>query len=179
MRISPISMLPSPEIKLRFVRNIGWKYTVVAWRSGICMPFCPTHVEAVTPQGTWLGMHGHPHHGLPAGLQDQPAEYDHDEVYVMAGGRRCELFVSLPCTQEQADLFYASMRKPEPYDWWAPWGFLLGGHWHKIFTAMCSPKVIMCLRTARVFPWRITKPFHEITPADLLLILSTHIEIPH
>ena len=32
-------------IELRFVRNNGWKYSVVAWRGLICMPFTPTHVD--------------------------------------------------------------------------------------------------------------------------------------
>jgi hypothetical protein len=172
-------MPPSSEIKLRFVRNKGWRFNVVAWRSGICMPFTPTHVEAVTPEGTWLGMHGKPHHGLPAGLQNQPAGYDRDEVYVMASGRRCELFVSLPCTPEQAKVFYDSMRKQESYDWYAPWGFLLGGHHHNPFHSMCSPKVFRAFRACGFFRWPVTKPAHEIDPADLLLLLSTHIEIPH
>jgi hypothetical protein len=29
------------------------------------------------------------------------------------------------------------------------------------------------------FKWPLTVPFHHISPRDLLLILSTHVEIPH
>lgn len=168
-------------IKIRFVRDRGWKYTVVAWRGMICMPFTPTHAECVTPEGTCLGMHGKPHDGFPAGMVEREAGYDAKTLYIMPDGRRCEIVVNLPCTKEQEDRFYAFMRKSigEPYDWSAPWTFLLGGHHHTKFNSTCAAKVVMGLRACGYFPWPLTKPAHEFDPADVLAILSTHVEIPH
>lgn len=168
-------------ITLRFVRNKGWEYTVVAWRGLICMPFTPTHVEAKTKRNTYLGMHGKPHDGFPAGMVERDVGYDDDKVYVMPDGRRCDIIVSLPCTKEQEDTFYDFMRESigEPYDWSAPWTFLLGGHHHKKFNSTCAAKVLMGLRKCGYFRWPLTKPAHEFDPADIMAILSTHVEIPH
>ncbi len=169
------------SIDLRFVRNIGWKYSVVAWRGLICMPFTPTHVEARTKHGTYLGMHGRPHDGFPAGMVERAIGYDDDKVYVMPGGRRCDIIVSLPCTRDQEAVFYAFLEKSigEPYDWWAPWTFLLGGHYHHKFHSTCAAKIHMALRACGYFRWPTSRPAHEYDPADILAILSTHVEIPH
>jgi hypothetical protein len=169
-------MTDEPKITLRFVRNKGWKYSVVAWRGLIAMPFTPTHVEAVTKAGTCLGQHSE-------GMKEFPLGYDRGNVWVLADGRPAELFVDLPATQAQVDLFYdfmyAAVAAHEPYDWSAPWTFLVGGHHHKRFASMCSPKVFLGLRHCGWFKWPVTLPAHEIDPSTLMLILSTHVEIPH
>ena len=141
------------------------------------MPFTPTHAECVTPKGTCVGQHGH------GGMCEFPMGYDAASIYVMPDGRKCELIVELSSTQAQADLFYdfmqAAVAAHEPYDWQAPWTILIGGHHHKRYASMCSPKVVLGLRHCGWFPWWLTQPAHEIDPATLLLILSTHVEIPH
>lgn len=169
------------EIPVRFVRTKGWVSKVIVWREGICMPFCATHVEWVTSRGTWMGMHGERHNGLPAGMQEREAGYDYEDVFVMPDGRRCEFIVPLEVTSAQADTFAAFMEasKGEPYDWSAPWGFLLGGHHHKKFHSMCSAKIFLGLRACGYFKWPVTIPAHELDPRDLMLILSTHVEILH
>lgn len=145
------------------------------------MPFTPTHAECLTPEGTYIGMHGKPHDGFPAGMVERAVGYDIKSLYVMPDGRRCDIIVDLPCTKAQQDAFYAFVRNSigEPYDWSAPWGFLLGGHHHRKFNSTCSAKMLMSLRACNYFPWPLTKPAHEINPADLLTILSTHVEIRH
>lgn len=166
------------RIRLRFVRNTGWKYNVVAWREGVCMPFAPTHAEYLTEQNTCIGQHGH-----IGGIREMPFGYDRDEIYVLPNGRRCELVVELPATEAQVELFDDFLRdaltKREPYDWSAPWGFLLGGRHHQKFHSTCSAKMFLALRHCGWFPWPTTIPAHEIDPAMLLWVLSTHVEVPH
>lgn len=125
-------------------------------------------------------MHGKPHDGFPAGMVEREAGYDAKTIYIQ-NGRRCELVVDLPCTLAQQNAFYEFCRRSigEPYDWSAPWGFLLGGHHHRKLNSTCSAKMLMALRACNYFPWPLTKPAHEINPADLLTILSTHVEILH
>ena len=161
-------------IRIRFVRVKGLAYNIVVWRGGICMPFTPTHAECITPEGTCLGQHGY-----GGGTLDLPMGYDRADVYIMRDGRRCELIVDLPCTKAQQDAFYVYMRKPEPYDWPAPWGFLFGGHHHRKFRSMCSAKVFLALRACGIFKWPTTLPAHEIDPAILLFVASTLVEISH
>jgi hypothetical protein len=167
-------------IRIRAVRNKGWAYNVVVWRGGICMPFTPTHMECITPEDNCLGMHG----GAGTygkGMLELPYGYDRDDIYVMRDGRLCELVVDLPCTKAQEVEFYRFMRASigEPYDWSAPWGFLLGGHHHKKWHSMCSAKVVLGLRDCGYFRWPLTKPAHEIDPAEALALLSICVEIEH
>lgn len=162
-------------IVLRFVRSRGLSADAIAWREGTCMPFTPSHVECVTPDGDWLGQH------FAGGMQARKAGYDHDDVAVMADGRRCEIFVALPSTSEQAGAFYAAATDSigEPYDWKAIVGFVLPAHEHIKFAAICSAKMTLLLRGCGYFRWPLAAPTHLVDPRDLLLILSTHMQIDH
>jgi hypothetical protein len=168
-------------VKIRFCRDKGWQYTVVAWRGLRCMPFTPTHVEAETPQNSLLGMHGKPHDGFPAGMVERKVGYDYDHIYVMPDGRRCDITVEVPCTKAQEDAFYAFLRKSigEPYDWLAPWTFLFGGHHHSKFHSTCAAKIHMAFRESGIFRWPTSKPANEYEPADIMDVLSHLVEIPH
>jgi hypothetical protein len=161
-------------IALRFVRSKGWSSDAIVLREKTCMPFTPSHVECVTPDGKWLGQHE------DGGMQARPAGYDHDQVDII-DGRRCEIFVELPCTQEQHDAFYAAANSAigEPYDWEAILGFAVTWHEHQKFHAICSAKMLLLLRTCNWFKWPIVVPAHLVDPRDLMLILSTHVEIAH
>jgi hypothetical protein len=165
------------EIVLRFVRSKGFTSDVTAWREETCMPFPPSHVECVTPDGKWLGQHA------DGGMLARPAGYDHDDVAFISDGRRAEIFVSLPVTQAQADAFYAAATAAisEPYDWRAIIGFAVPFHEHLKFHAICSAKMVLLLRTkgCEFFPWPLTVPAHLVNPRDLMLILSSHVQIDH
>jgi hypothetical protein len=166
------------NINIRFVRNKSIAEGLISWREGVCMPFPPTHSECVTPDGKWLGQHGF------GGMQAREAGYDHDEVDLMPDGRRCEIIVPLPVTEVQHDAFYAYMHSKigMPYDWVSILGFLATEqHLHIEGSLVCSAIVAAGLRTegCEYFKWPMTKPFHQIDPATLMLILSTHVEIPH
>src|ERR1700761_4060141 len=76
-------------IRLRFVRSKGFVSDAIALHEKTCMPFTPSHVECVTPDGKWLGQH------IDGGMLARPAGYDHDDVAIMADSRRCEIFVSI------------------------------------------------------------------------------------
>lgn len=164
-------------ITLRFVRSKGLTSDAIVFLEKACMPFTPSHVECVTPDGKWLGQH------IDGGMLARDAGYDHDQVAIMADGRRCEIFVDLPVTQEQADAFYRYMTGSigQPYDWKAIIGFVDPGHHHIPLTAICSAKCALGLRApgCEYFRWPTTVPAHLVDPRDLLLILSTHVEIPH
>ena len=168
-------------IDIRFVRNRGLAYDIVAWRAGGKygnMPFPPTHVEWLTPQKTCVGQHG-----KGGGMREYPLGYDRDDVYRMADGSFCELVVSIPCALEQLTSFADFMRlaviRHEPYDWSAPWGFLLGGRHHRKYHSDCSAKIILALRHCGVLRWPLSKPAHTIDPATAHVILSALVEVSH
>jgi hypothetical protein len=162
-------------INIRFVRSKGFTSDMIVLREKTCMPFTPSHTECVTPEGKWLGQHS------DGGMQAREPGYDHDDVAIMKDGRRCEIIVPLPCTQAQADAFYAAATAAigEPYDWKAIVGFGVTFHEHQKFHAICSAKMLLLLRACGYFPWPIVVPAHLVDPRDLFLILSTHVEIPH
>jgi hypothetical protein len=168
-------ILPSPAIQIRFVRCKGFTSDLIAFREGTCMPFPPTHTECVTPEGKWLGQHE------DGGMQAREPGYDHDDVAIMPDGRRAEIIVSLPVTPRVHDAFYAAATASigEPYDWNAILGFAMPGHFHFKFHAICSAKMFLLLRAVNYFQWPVTVPAHEMDPRDLMLILSTCVEIPH
>lgn len=164
-----------PAITLRFVRSKGWESDAIVLREKTCMPFTPSHVECVTPDGKWLGQH------MEGGMLARPAGYDHDQVEIMADSRRCEILVALPCTPEQHDAFYKSANDSigQPYDWEAILGFAVTWHEHQKFHAICSAKMLLLLRACDYFRWPIVVPAHLVDPRDLMMILSTHVEISH
>jgi hypothetical protein len=165
----------TPTITLRFVRSKGFSSDAIVLREQTCMPFTPSHVECVTPEGTWLGQHS------DGGMQARDAGYDHDDVVIMNDSRRCELFVELPCTKEQYGAFYAKATASigEPYDWKAILGFAVSWHEHEKFHAICSAKMLLLLRACDYFRWPVVVPAHLVDPRDLLLMLSTHVKIDH
>lgn len=164
-------------ITLRFVRSKGWSSDAIVMREKTSMPFTPSHVECVTPDGKWLGQHS------DGGMLARDADYDHNDVALLPDGRRCEMFVSLPVSPEQADAFYDAAHRAigEPYDWKAIIGFGVTWHEHQKFHAICSAKMLLLLRTkgCEYFPWPVTVPAHLVDPRDLMLMLSTHVKIDH
>jgi hypothetical protein len=166
----------STEIVLRFVRSEGLTSDAIAWREGTVMPFVPSHVECVTPEGKWLGQH------IDGGMLARPAGYDQDQVALIPGWGLCELFVKLPCTLEQHNAFYEEAKKLEgqPYDWRAIIGFGVTFHEHEKFHSICSAIMTQLLRDAADwFPshYALVVPFHCIDPRDLLLMVSVMLKV--
>jgi hypothetical protein len=154
-------------IRLRFARSADFSSDLIAWRESICMPFTPSHVECVSPDGKfWIG------EVSPDGMQARPAGYD-------AATMLHEMFVDLPATQEQADAFYAAATASigEPYDWEAILGFIEPGHHHEKFHAICSAKMTLLLRKVGWLPFALPVPAHCIDPRDLLLLIGGIIKL--
>jgi hypothetical protein len=69
-----------------------------------------------------------------------------------------------------------------PYDWVSILGFVLTEvHLHTVGSLICSAIMTAALRTkgCEYFAMPLTVPFHKISPRDLLLMLSSHVEISH
>lgn len=158
-------------VKLRFVTGDDQLSRLIKLQAGICMPWTPIHVEAVSRDGkSYAGQH------FDGGMQERPIGYDVGEK------GRFERFVVLPATDEQYDAFhrYCESKIGQPYDWKAIVSFAFPlENLRTPDSAICSAVMTLALRAASLFPWPLTVPAHHISPRDLFLILSTHVEIPH
>ena len=163
-----------PSIDIRFVRGTALSSAMIAFEEGVSMPFAPSHTEARTKDGLfYIGAQN-------GGVEKLPVGYDGGHVMTLPDGRLADIIASLPCSQEQEDGFYASLdsKLGEPYDWLALAGFA-GPNRHVFGHIICSALMTLELRKINWFPKPLTKPFHRISPDELLFALSTHVEIPH
>jgi hypothetical protein len=152
---------------IRFVRSTGLASDGIVALEKTAMPFTPSHVEAVTPDGFYLGAH------LEDGVRKRPKTYD-------AGKFSHELFLTLAITDAQSATFYKFLDAHigEPYDWKAIVGFLIPEHEHTPNHTICSALIALALRSCYYFQWPLAAPAHLIDPRDLLLILSSRIPVP-
>lgn len=170
---------------LRFVRGTGWESTAIALQEKTCMPFVPSHVEALTPDGKfYIGAH------LDGGVMARPVGYDAGKIAKLPEGFDasvfpegvCDLLVGLRADPVQDEIFHNWLERKigTPYDWRAILGFLVPGHEHLPDHAICSALITLALRAPGVewFKWRLAAPTHLVDPRDLLLMLSTHMQIP-
>lgn len=154
-------------IIIRFVRSTGLASDGIVALEKTAMPFTPSHVEAVTPDGFYLGAH------FEGGVQKRPKDYD-------AGQFSHELFLTLDATDAQATTFYKFLDAHigELYDWRAILGFLLPEHEHIPNHAICSALIALALRACDWFAWPLAAPAHLIDPRDLLLTISGRMLVP-
>lgn len=160
-------------ITLRFVTADDPLSRLIRTQAGISMPFTPSHVEALSRDGkAYVGQH------LDGGMQARPIGYDAGQKGVK------EKLVSLPCEQAQFDAFhdFCDSKIGEPYDWKSIFSFAAPDiNLHIPQAAICSAMMTAALRAkgCEYFPMPLTVPFHHITPRDLMLILSSHVQIDH
>jgi hypothetical protein len=159
-------------INLRFVAGSGIASGLIELDAGTSMPFAPSHVECVSPDGKWYI--GQRHDG---GMQPRAPGYD-------VATTRHEKFVALQCEPEQQASFYEYINGKigQPYDWRSILDFVDPAlNLHAFNHLICSAIVTAGLRAAPhpYFRWPLTKPFHRISPDMLLLLLSSHQEISH
>jgi hypothetical protein len=124
-----------------------------------------SHVEAVTPWGTYLGAHA------AGGVLDRPNNYD-------KGKFSAEKFIELVDTAVGADaLFYAFLKTKigTPYDYESILGFVSRLDLHKTGEVICSALQAIALRRCRYFQFPLAVHAHEISPRDLALMLSARI----
>jgi hypothetical protein len=158
-------------ITLRFVTADDPLSHLIRSQAGICIPFCPSHVEAWSRDGmAYVGQH------MKGGMQARPVGYD----ATLAG--RKEKLVELPCEQAQFNAFhdFCDSKIGEPYDWKSIFSFAAPDiNLHLPQAAICSAIMTAALRRCGYFPMPLVVPFHHISPRDLFLILSSHVQIDH
>ena len=164
-------------ITIRFVTGSDVFSRLIALQARVSMPFSPTHTEALTLDGKfYIGAH------LQGGVMARPVGYDADQLITLPDGKKSECLVKLPCSAEQEKLFYDFVQSKvgTPYDWKAILGFVEPDtHEHEFGHLICSAFMTASLRGCGRFPHWLTVPFHRISPRDLFLVLSTHVEIDH
>lgn len=166
-------------IRLRFVTGSDLISRFIRTQGGIAMPFTPSHVEALSQDGlSYIGAH------IDGGILARPVGYDAAKLLTIPDGTKSERIVSLPCTPEQEAAFYAFVQSKigSPYDWKSIVGFVMPDiNIHDFAHAICSAFIMAGVRTkgCEYFPYPLVVPFHHISPRDLMLILSSHVEIDH
>jgi hypothetical protein len=117
------------------------------------------HVDAVLPDGTLLGAR------LDGGVAIRPPNY-------IAMTRR--RVVALNTTQAQDDGFYAFLRAQlgKPYDIEAIAAFAVERDWRQPDSWFCSELQARALELCGFFRRALANSANEITPRDLLLVLS-------
>jgi hypothetical protein len=168
--------MSDPAITIRFVKGDDPVSYLIGLQAGVAMPFAPTHTEALTLDGKfYIGAH------LDGGVQARPVGYDVDQLMTLPDGSKTDRLVRLPCTPEQQAAFYSfvHLKIGTPYDWKAIAGFVAPGHEHDFDHVICSAFMTEALRKCGWFKWPLTVPFHRISPSNLFLVLSSHVEIEH
>jgi len=122
-----------------------------------------SHVEALTPDGFYIGAHS-------TGVEKRWMDYD-------AGtpGLR-EKFLAITVTAEQARIFYHYLNAPqvlgERYGFWDIVGFTFYFNIHKRHTVVCSALQALALRACGVFPVPLPMFAHLISVSMLLMMLT-------
>jgi hypothetical protein len=164
-------------IRLRFVTSTGQLSRLIRTQAGICVPFTPSHAECLSQDGKfYIGEH------FGTGMEARPVGYDVDSLMTLPDGTKSERIVSLPCTPEQEATFYKFVTDKigEPYDWKSIFSFAAPDvNLHDFGHLICSAMMTAALRACNYFPMPLTVPFHHISPRDLFLILSSHVQIDH
>jgi hypothetical protein len=164
-------------ITLRFVTGNDFLSRLIRSQAGVSMPFTPSHVEALSPdRRSYIGAH------FDGGVAARPIGYDSDQLMVLPDGSRSERLIELPVIDSQEKAFNAFVQSKlgERYDWKAIVGFIESDvHQHEFDHIICSAFMTAALRACGYFRSPLTVPFHHISPRDLFLVLSTHIQIDH
>jgi len=119
-----------------------------------------SHVEAVTPDGEFLGAH-------VTGVEARPMDYD-------AGKFERQKFMLLSADVEMTDKFYHYLRSVtgERYDYAAIFGFITHFDINEKHTVICSGLQTLALRWCLFFPVALPVPAHRVSVRDLELGLT-------
>lgn len=157
-------------IRLRFVTCHDEISAFIRLQAGICMPFTPSHVEAVAQDGaSYIGQH------FNGGMASRPVGYDRATLLN-------EKFVDLPSSAIEETAFYNFVvaKIGQPYDWKSILSFIdPAWNLHDRDHLICSAMMTAALRECGFFAEPLTVPFHHISPRDLFLILSSYVQIDH
>lgn len=146
-------------ITLRFVSHPGlfnWACTIAQYG------FWGTHVEAVMPDGRYLG-------AISDGVKARDSGYD-------KGKLKKEVFVDVKTTADQEEIFYAFVESQigKPYDLWAILAYFYPSRdWQSFDAWYCSELLGTGLAECGILPKEMAVKFSRVTPRDLLLMIST------
>jgi hypothetical protein len=121
-----------------------------------------SHCEAVLPDGYIIAAL------IGEGVCRKPLDYDKTST--------SQIFVDIAMSAHALDLWtgYLESRLGRPYDFDAIMGIALHLNWRQRGGFICSMLQTLALRQSCTFPVPLSEPAHEITPRDLLLVLSAH-----
>jgi hypothetical protein len=168
---------------IRFMQGTDLISDDIKWQEKTAVPFTPSHVEALTPDGGfYIGAH------LSGGVMKRPVGYDKGSIAKLPDGYDktvfpdglCELLLTVAADPATDKAFYEYLdgKIGEPYDWKAIIGFLLPEHFHLKNHVICSALITLALRFCGRLAWPLAVPAHEIDPRDLLLIVSSMMMVP-
>ena len=120
-----------------------------------------SHAECILQDGSIIA-------ALSDGVRNVPGDYDTTST--------SQIFVDVLMPPDDLKRWEAYLRSRvgRPYDWDAIYGEALHLNWHRPGGMICSMLAALSLRESRTFKSRLSEPAHEITPRDLLLMLSAH-----
>jgi hypothetical protein len=121
-----------------------------------------SHVEAVMGNGSIIAAL------IGEGVVRKPIDYDKTST--------SQIFVDIAMSAHALELWtaYLESRLGRPYDMDVIMGIALHLNWRQRGGFICSMLQTLALRQSCTFPVPLSEPAHEITPRDLLLMLSAH-----
>ena len=126
----------------------------------------PSHVDHVLGDGTLLGARSDSVGGKPPGVQIRPANY---EVWTKTQSIR----LNATAAQETAWLNFLTAQIGKPYDFEAIAAFAIDRDWRNPEKWFCSELAAAALEACKWFPKPLASVANEITPRDLLLVISS------
>lgn len=158
MRLPLLVPIPPPGYaRLRFTnRSNGLLSQLIDWATF----GSASHVEAVLSDGSIIAAL------MSEGVCHKPGDYD------QVSTEQTFVDVLMPRSGRDRWLRYLLSRVGRPYDFEAVAGEALHINWRRRGGFICSMLQTLALREAFVFPHPLSIPAHEITPRDLLLVLS-------
>lgn len=125
----------------------------------------PSHVDNVLPDGGLLGARDDDCGGQPPGVRIRPADYES-----WARVERIELAAT---AQQEVDwLNFLTAQIGKPYDETAIVAFALARDWRQNDSWFCSELAAAALESCGWFPQSLADAANEVTPRDLLLLVS-------
>lgn len=150
-------------IVLRFVYDPGLLEKLITFDSDEPGGFC--HVEAVMPDGKYLGAH-------VTGVEARPPDYD-------AGKFTRQKFMLLPADADRTARWAHYLRavEGEPYDFGAIAGFVSHLDMRQKHHVICSALQTLALRWCEYLPVPLPVPAHRVSVRDLELGLTMRLDV--
>jgi hypothetical protein len=156
-------------MKLRFVNEHEASSAIIQMIEGEVIPFTPSHVDIVLAEG-YCGARNNRIGGQPPGVYIRPVGYD-------ASTLDKELIVDIPLPTETAAEAYVRSKIGTPYDWPSLLSYSLPVRLHQEGALICSAFATMALRYGDFFLYPLCVRAHEVSPRDLMMLVSSKMKI--